>query len=80
MHDHNNNNSSMMWMMAICCLGPLLIVFFAGRARGGLSTWFIFGALAVCLGAHLFMHRKHKHPEDQAAEVEHKPEDNTPQP
>ena len=64
MHDHNDNNfSGMMWMMAICCLGPLIIVFFAGRATGGLSTWLVFGALAICLGAHFFMHRGHKHPD-----------------
>ena len=80
MHDHNKNSfSAMMWMMAICCLGPLVIVFFAGRFRGRLSIWLIIGALVVCLGAHLFMHRKRKHPESQPTEAENKSEDSTHQ-
>ena len=81
MHDHNDNNfGRMMWMMAICCLGPLIIIFFAGRARGGLTNWLIIGALVVCVGAHFLMHRKHKHhetapstnPENKAEDKNHK--------
>lgn len=80
MHEHNDNNfSMMMWMMAICCLGPLIIIFFAGKATGGLSIWLIVGALVLCVGAHLFMHRKSKHSEVQAAEAKNKPDDKNPQ-
>lgn len=65
MHDHNDNSfSMMMWMMAICCLGPLIIIFFAGRASGRLSAWLIIGALAVFVGAHLLMHRGHGHQDE----------------
>lgn len=58
----------MMWMMAICCLGPIIIAFIVGRSGGRISNWWIFVLVALCLGAHLFMHRGHKHDDSPKGE------------
>jgi Protein of unknown function (DUF2933) len=79
MDNHNNNNndhfSSMMWMMVICCLGPIAVAFFVGKSGGRLSSWWILGLAALCLVAHAFMHRGHKHP-DAGQQEENKSEPN----
>lgn len=63
MHNHDGkSNKSMMWMMAICCGLPLLLILVVGGGGKalGVSTWVIFGGIAVMVLAHFFMMGKHK--------------------
>ena len=66
MHNHNHNNSDsnslMMWLMVLCCALPIIfLVLFSGKAIS-LSSWFIFGAMAIFLIIHFWMmKRSHNH-------------------